>query len=353
MFVIFRLKLSCHLMLNNNCNRAYFSRYKKIMENNQRAIENASHNAASETKWKEFLENTTLHGARNVTSSRRRCTRITWLIFLLIAGASYFVTVLNAFDKYFFKHPITTAITMTYSTNINFPAVTICPNNLFSKAKVMMRDEHPAFTAQRLNLSVCAATRVIRERKMNNLTCGLAMICCCAHLNFSTRAGDLDNCTDERRKDLRSALNQSGVDFNMEDFILRYSQNMTDLIYFSSWCTFGWKSECEISDFKPKLAETGLCFTFNSGEDDVVVRNLTRSGLNGGLNIMLNANYTDETIGKFSRGIRVLIHKQGEYVDDWDGIGVSPGTHAAISVSEQRVSVNSDCDYDHNYVYDY
>ena len=339
-------------MLNNNFNRKYFSRYKKIMEHNQRASENASYNATSETKWKEFLENTTLHGARNVTSSRRKWIRITWLIFLFTAGASYFTTVFNAFDKYFFKHPITTAITMTYNTNIGFPAVTICPNNLFSKAKVMMRDEHPSFTAQRLNMSVCAATRAMREGKMNNLPCGLAMICCCVYLGYPLPAGDLDNCTDERRKDLRSALNKSGVDFNMEDFLLRYSQNMTDLIFLNSAeCSFGFKSQCEVSDFKPKLAGTGLCFTFNSGEDDVVVRNLTRSGLNGGLNVMLNANYNDETIGKFSRGIRVLIHKQGEYFDDWDGIGVSPGTHAAISVSEQRVSVK--CDFEYNYVFDY
>lgn len=339
-------------MLNENFNRAYLSTYKKIMENSQRASENTSYNA-TETKWKEFLENTTLHGARNVTSSRRKLTRITWLIFLLTAGAFYFMTVYNAFGKYFFKHPITTAITMTYNTKIDFPAVTICPKNLLSKAKVMMRGEHPAFTAQRLNLSVCAATRTIRERKMNNLTCGLAMICCCVYTKYTISVGYLDNCTEERRRDLRKALNQSGVDFNREDFILRYSQDMTDFIYFRFGCTFGFKSNCNASDFKPKLAETGLCFTFNSGEDDAVVRNLTRSGLNGGLNMMLNANYTDQTIGKFSRGIRVLIHKQGEYFDDWNGIGVSPGTHAAILVSEERVSGNCDCDCDYDYVYDY
>ena len=310
------------------------------MENSQRAGENASYTATSGTKWKEFLENTTLHGARNVTTSRRKFTRITWLIFLLTAGSCYFMTVFNAFDKYFFKHPITTAITMTYDTKIDFPAVTICPNNVFSKAKVMMRDEHPAFTAQRLNLSVCAATRTMRERKMNNLTCGQAMICCCAFMQYNVSGGYFDNCTEERRVHLRNALQRAGVDFNMEDFSLRYSQDITDLILFRLGCSFDYKSECNVSDFKPKLAETGLCFTFNSGEDDVVVRNLKRSGLNGGLNLVLNANYSDETIGKFSRGIRVLIHKQGEYFDDWDGIGVSPGTHAAILVSEQRVSVS-------------
>ena len=328
-------------MLNNDFNRAYFYTHNKIMEYSQRTSENESYNAALETKWKEFLENTTLHGARNVTSSRRKLTRITWLIFLLTAGACYAFTVFNAFEKYFFKHPITTAIAMTYNMNIVFPAVTICPNNLFSKAKVMMRDEHPNFTAEGLNLSACAATRAMREREMNNLTCGLAMICCCVYLDYPVVLGDLLNCTDKIRKDLRYALQKSGVDFNKEDFTLRYSQNMIDLISYRFWCSFGYKSECKASDFTPKLAETGLCFTFNSGEDDAGVKKLTRSGLNGGLNIMLKANYRDETIGKFSRGFRVLIHKQGEYFDDWNGIGVSPGTHAAISVSEQRVSVKT------------
>lgn len=327
-------------MLGNNFNRAYFSTYKKIMENSQRSSENASHNATSGTKWKEFLENTTLHGAEKVTSSRRKLIRITWLILLLTAVACYFTSVINAFDKFFFKHPVSTAIAMIYNTSIVFPAVTICPNNLFSKAKVMMRDEHPAFTAQGLNLSVCAGTRAVRERKMNNLTCGLAMICCCVYFEFSVDVGDLFNCTDERRKDLRYVLQKSGVDFNMEDFILRYSQSMIDLIMFDVGCSFGFKSKCNVSDFKPKLGGSGLCFTFNSEEDYMKVKKLTRSGLNSGLNVMLNANYSDETIGKFSRGIRVLIHKQGEYFDDWSGIGVSPGTHGVISVFKQRVSVN-------------
>lgn len=325
-------------MLNDNFNRAHSSTCKKVMENNQKPSENESYNVPSETKWKEFLENTTLHGARNVTSSRRKFTRITWLIFLLAAGAFYFMTVYNAIDKYF-KRPVTTAITMTYNTNMVFPAVTICPNNIFSKAKVMMRDENPSFTAQGLNLTVCAVTRAVREKKMNNLTCGLAMICCCAYLGFSVDVGDIDNCTDDTRNDLRYVLQQSGVDFNMEDFILHYSQDMNDLISYSFGCHFGWKSSCNVSDFTPQLAAYSLCYTFNSGEDDQGVRNVTTSGLNGGLNIVLKTNYSDESIGKFSRGFRILIHKQGEYFDDWDGIGVSPGTHAAIAVSEQRVSV--------------
>lgn len=128
---------------------------------------------------------------------------------------------------------------------------------------------------------------------------------------------------------------------------------MIDLIFFSLWCMFGWKLECEIFDFKLKLVEIGLCFIFNFGEDDVVVRNFIRLGLNGGFNIMFNVNYIDEMIGKFFWGIRVLIYKQGEYVDDWDGIGVLLGIYVVILVFEQRVSVNSDCDYDYNYVYDY
>ncbi|XP_078372333.1 bile acid-sensitive ion channel-like [Oculina patagonica] len=305
------------------------------MDTNQTDNDNDSYNAPSESRWTEFLNNTTLHGVRNVVSSRKIFIRITWLIFLLAAGTYYLATVYNAIDKYL-QHPVTTKITMTYKTNIVFPTVTICPNNIFSKAKVMAWDENPAFSAQGLNLSVCEVTRNVRESKMNNLTCGLAMICCCVYLGFPLKAGDIDNCTDERREILRYTLQQSGVNFNMEDFLLYYSPDKTDL-FGTEMCRFSWNSSCE-TDFSRNLATHGLCYTFNSGEDEKMVRNVSLAGLNGGLSLILNANYSDETIGKLSRGFKVLIHKPGEYFDDWDGINLSPGTHASITVSEQRVS---------------
>lgn len=307
------------------------------MDNNQTDNDNESYNAPTETRWKEFLNNTTLHGVRNVVSSRKIFIRITWLIFLLAAGTYYLATVYNAIDKYL-QHPVTTKITMTYKTNITFPTVTICPNNLFSKAKVMVWDENPAFSAQGLNLNVCEATRDVRESKMNNLTCGMAMICCCVYLGFPLEAGDIDNCTDERRKTLRYALQQSGVDFNLEDFLLYYSANITDLLGSSFMCSFSWSLSCDTSDFVPKLATHGLCYTFNSRKDGKGFRNVHLAGVNGGLSLMLIANYSDETIGKLSRGFKVFIHKSYEYFDDWDGINLSPGTHASITVSEQRVS---------------
>lgn len=259
-------------------------------------------------------------------------------MFLLASGSYYLTTVYNAFDKYL-QHPVTTTITMTYKTNMAFPAVTICPNNLFSKAKVMIWDDNPSFSAQGLNLSVCTATRGVRESKMNNLTCGLAVICCCVYFGIPSEAGNIPNCTNEKRDTLRSALQQSGVNFNIEDFFWYYSADiLSEVLRYNSSCTFGQKLPCTTSDFVPKLAAHGLCYTFNSGEDGKSVRNVTLAGLNGGLALMLNANYSDETIGKLSRGFKVLIHKQGQFFDDWEGISLSPGTHAVIKVSEHRVS---------------
>lgn len=309
------------------------------MDHSQKDNDNESHNAPTESMWKEFLNNTTLHGARNVVSSRKKFIRTTWLILLLALCTYYLLSVYTAFDKYL-QHPVTTTISMTYKTKMAFPAVTICPNNLFSKAKVMMRDENPAFSAQGLNLSVCAATRDVRESNMNNLACGMAMICCCVHLGFPLDAGYIANCTEERSSILRHVLQQSGVNFNMEDFFLHYSPDITDLLQYSSMCTFSSTSTCNTSDFVRKHASSGFCYTFNSEKTDTGIRNFTLAGLTGGLSLMLNANYSDEVVGKFSRGFKVIIHKQGVYFDDWEGISLSPGTHASIIVSEQRVSLN-------------
>ena len=45
--------------------------------------------------------------------------------------------------------------------------------------------------------------------------------------------------------------------------------------------------------------------------------------------------------GKVSEGFKVVIHKQDEFIDEWEGINVGPGQHVVIALSEKRVTFSS------------
>ena len=259
-----------------------------------------------------------------------------WSIILLTSGSYFIFTVYGALEKYF-CYPVATTITRKYVKNMTFPAVSICPNNLFSEAKVMMWDDDPEFAAQGLNLSVCAATKDLRQKQMDNMPCGLAMMCCCTYVGYEYDATSIYNCNAERRKDLRQAVEKSAVNFKMEDFFRYYSQDFNDMLGDIPWCTYGWTKTCNKFDFSPVITETGICYTFNSGNNNRSLIIVSSSGIVNGLNILLNINDKDHTIGKFSQGFSISIHTQGEFFQELDGFKVSPGTMAAIAVSEQRV----------------
>ena len=40
----------------------------------------------------------------------------------------------------------------------------------------------------------------------------------------------------------------------------------------------------------------------------------------------------------------MLIHGQGEYIDEWEGINVGPGQHVVISLSKKQVCLRDHLD---------
>ena len=262
-------------------------------------------------------------------------TCVLWSILILASGTYYVFTVYRALGKYY-DYPAATLTSRVYRQNMTFPAVSICSNNLFSRAKIMMQDEHPYFAALGLNLSACVATKDLRQTEMNYLPCGLAMLCCCTYFGYPYGVTLVDNCTEQKRSSLRSAIQKSASIFNMEDFYRYYSQDIDVMLV---RCNFGWEDSgvCNSSDFVPRITEGGLCYTYNSGQNNQTPKIITMSGANSGITVLLNIDYTDHSIGKFSQGFSISIHTPGEFFSSWDAFLVSPGTHAAIALSEQRV----------------
>ena len=81
-----------------------------------------------------------------------------------------------------------------------------------------------------------------------------------------------------------------------------------------------------------------MCYTFNSGTDGKV-KTVNSAGVSSGLTVILDAQTPEYTEGRYSEGFKVLVHGQGEYINEWEGINVGPGQHVLIALSQKRVCI--------------
>ena len=299
------------------------------IEHQQKPSQTNSDSKTSAEMWQEFVDDTTLHGIRYVFMKRHILIRLLWLVLLLTSGGYYIFTVYRAFNK-FYSRPINTVLSRHHLKKMTFPAVTICSHNLFAKSKIFMTDDNPLFAPSGLNISSCSVTSGVR----GNRPCGLSLVCCCSPIP-EVAALALPNCTTQYRQDLLGVMQKSGHRPDIVEFFQNFSQNIRALV--SSSCTFGWEeSECSAKDFVPAVTPWGMCYTFNSRTDDQV-KTVDSAGVSSGLTVVLDAQTYEYTQGKYSEGFKVLIHGQGEYFDEWEGINVGPGQHAVVALSQKRV----------------
>ena len=57
-----------------------------------------------------------------------------------------------------------------------------------------------------------------------------------------------------------------------------------------------------------------------------------------GLNIVLNVQLNESTLGEFSTGLKVILHDQKTFVNRHSGFNILPGTHASVAVKLRKVS---------------
>ena len=285
--------------------------------------------------WDNWVNNTSLHGIRHVFWRRPLWARIGWLLLLLASTGYFLFTAYMSLDKYF-KRPINTVITQKYVSNLEFPAVTICPQNLISKKKMYALDGDVDFIRYSLNDNFCSATKSVRGDK----PCGAAMVCCCLPLFLMDAEKTVPNCTTPYLQDLIAAQKNSGTSFDTAKFYEKYSQGVEEMLK-SGFCVFDGRTDklCGVSDFSSSVTDWGVCHTFNAGlGGPASIRKARFSGAGWGLILLLNARINDNTIGRLSEGFSVLIHRQGDYFLPWDGITVGPGMQATITLNQQRVS---------------
>ena len=282
--------------------------------------------------WSDFVDNTTLHGLRYIFRKRFPPLRLVWFFILVIAGSYYIFALHNAVKKYL-SFPVSTVLDQRYFTEMEFPAVTICPQDMFLRSKILKPDTDPDFNKLGLNLRMCKATAAVRRGR----PCGLAMLCCCAVIfDPETITRTVSNCTEQYRSQLQEALRSSSVSFEPREFHRTYSPDIEHVL--GPYCEFGFFSNdrCTPSDFNSKITQAGICYTFNSG-DGQKRRSVRQAGTTRGLNVVLDTHIAEYTIGKLSEGFQVFVHEPGQYVNALSGILVGPGSHAAIAVTKKTV----------------
>ena len=291
--------------------------------------------------WSEFVNGTSLHGIRYVFLRRPLWARIGWLLILLAFTGYFLFSAYESLTK-FFRYPINTVITQKYLSELELPAITICPINVISRKKLFALDGDKSFVKYALEEAVCNATSSVRAGK----ACGAAMLCCCVNFFLFDGSKLSPGCTTEYKQALLKAQLDAGVYFNGSLFYQTYGQSIEEMLD-SGLCVFGGAlyTPCTAQDFSTSVTDFGVCHTFNSGHNgEESVKKTTIAGPGGGLNILLNANVDDHFIGRLSEGFSVIIHRPGEFFTAWDGINVGPGMLATIHLHQQRVCSSNGTD---------
>ena len=286
------------------------------------------------SKWHEFVEGTTLHGIRHVFGNKKPWAKALWLLFLLASAAYFFYNTYKNFEKYY-KFPMTTKLRNINVRAMPFPAVSVCPSNIFQKSKIYALDNDSIFIDQGLNISACDLTAAVRKGR----PCGHALLCCCVIIGAAFHASDfISNCTQEYKDELRDAINRKEELFDAAKFLSVYSQNITEML--TSFSSFGPTFlHVKEGDFTETITDFGKCYTYNSGKPGYPIKTIQTIGSSRGLNLALDLNVDDYAMAMWTGGLRVVIHNQGEYFDLWNGVLVSPGTMVSMMVSQTKVGI--------------
>ncbi|XP_011903718.1 PREDICTED: acid-sensing ion channel 1 isoform X2 [Cercocebus atys] len=133
----------------------------------------------------------------------------------------------------------------------------------------------------------------------------------------------------------------SGEPFNLHRFYNRSCHRLEDMLLYCSYQG----GPCGPHNFSVVFTRYGKCYTFNSGRDGRPRLKTVKGGTGNGLEIMLDIQQdeylpvwgeTDET--SFEAGIKVQIHSQDEppFIDQL-GFGVAPGFQTFVACQEQRL----------------
>ena len=243
--------------------------------------------------FKKFIESTTVNGVVRIFEGKSIIRRVFWLIIILAATGGCLYNVSNRI-QFLISHPTSTTVSITRSTTLTFPAVTVCNLN--------------SFRSEALN-----------ERNLADVIDSA--------IAFATREEDNQRC--EARMSQSDNLNS----ITFEDLTMQAGHSVEDLILH---CSFAGEACDNITEiFKLVFTKLGICYTFNLGFESPLQSKGT--GQRHGLHLIVNVDQSDYAT-PFDAGVKVAIHTQSEPpLPDDQGIGVPPGMNTFISIKEKNI----------------
>ena len=121
----------------------------------------------------EFLEGSTIHGLVHISTAKSRAARVAWVVIVVASFAFAIREITNAFQEWQ-ESPVSTTITTHPITELEFPAVTVCPprgsntavNHLLEKVKHVNFTEEERQRLLNISKQVCflrPQTRSMRD----------------------------------------------------------------------------------------------------------------------------------------------------------------------------------------------
>ncbi|XP_077991450.1 acid-sensing ion channel 1A-like isoform X2 [Glandiceps talaboti] len=262
-----------------------------------------------ETSWHEvmlaFTQTAGLTGVRFIGDGKSlKFRRLLWLLIVLgaLGGLLYQISrLINSF----LDMPINVNIKYTHPTEKpDFPAITICNNNLFRYSGLLTLFDGSASAVQ----SMIPYLNIIFP------------------LDGNTFYSESDFITAEEYN------NYGNTD--LLGFMTTSAHSIDNLV---KSCSFS-GIPCGPENFTTSVTNYGICYTFNSAQMDETLK-VRNAGQRYGLQLQLYANQNEYVGPRTVVGFRVMVHDQDEIPDvAGQGVSISPGVETTIGLTKTMIS---------------
>ena len=252
------------------------------------------------SRFDKYIQSTTTHGVVYIFIGKSRIRRLFWLLIVLTAAVGCLYNVINRII-FLANVPESTTISVKELDKVDFPAVTLCNLNLVKKSYLDQLS---------VNLG-----KVIRGAYY---TQGAESECNAALENFD--------------------VNDLPQNESFSDLIWQGRHTAEETIFN---CRIMGR-ECNSSDFIPTLTPSGVCYTFNGGRDEPILKT-NGTGTRHALSFLVSVIQHEYSVAQnHDAGIKIAVHPQSEPPQpDELGIAVAPGKNAFISVRQTNVENKS------------
>jgi len=252
---------------------------------------------------RKYADKTTCHGISCVFGHESYCAKSAWIIILLaFTGAMGYQATLNLIE--FLQFDSSTDVERTYSTEIDFPAITFCNFNRF-----FLEERGKKGSDKELDFK-----------------------------HYLNRVNSPEYYQDEWTTNY---TNQGNFFVPPDIFVYSKYLNAKGFNLSSALFSCRWGSEyCYSENFTTILTEMGQCYTFNGGIGYTNQIKQKSPGTNKGLRIILDAmhwQYTEEElVGNEESGIKFLVHDPNEVPNVLQyGYSIPPGQKAFATLTKR------------------